>query len=281
MCVLDDDEERRLRRALREQLERAEGDQEGIGGRGLVQAERSPQRCSLTLRQRVHSVEHGPQELVKAGERQPGLGLDRGRAQNGPALVGGVTAGLGEERRLADAGLTAENECPAAVADAFEPLVEHVQLALPSHQRLDRRHPQDVLPYVNEITDVIPSATRLAPPAYSEDVLEAERAQELLRLERERIEKALAALAESRDSELSTKDQHLGDEAMALYDDELAAGLREQLAEELADVERAEKRLAAGTYGLSIESGEPIPDERLEAIPTAERTAEEQARLER
>jgi DnaK suppressor protein len=35
---------------------------------------------------------------------------------------------------------------------------------------------------------------------------------------------------------------------------------------------------AAGTYGLSVESGEPIPDERLEAIPTAERTVEEEAR---
>jgi RNA polymerase-binding transcription factor DksA len=32
---------------------------------------------------------------------------------------------------------------------------------------------------------------------------------------------------------------------------------------------------------LSIESGEPILDDRLEAIPTAERTADEQARLER
>jgi DnaK suppressor protein len=33
-----------------------------------------------------------------------------------------------------------------------------------------------------------------------------------------------------------------------------------------------------GTYGVSIESGQPIPDARLEAIPWAERTAEEQAR---
>jgi RNA polymerase-binding transcription factor len=41
-------------------------------------------------------------------------------------------------------------------------------------------------------------------------------------------------------------------------------------------VERAEARLAAGTYGL--ESGKPIPDERLEAVPTAERTVEEEAR---
>jgi RNA polymerase-binding transcription factor len=43
-------------------------------------------------------------------------------------------------------------------------------------------------------------------------------------------------------------------------------------------VERADERLAAGTYGLSVDSGQPIPDERLEAIPTAERTAEEEAR---
>ena len=31
-----------------------------------------------------------------------------------------------------------------------------------------------------------------------------------------------------------------------------------------------------GTYGLSIESGQPIPDERLEALPTAELTVEEE-----
>jgi DnaK suppressor protein len=42
-------------------------------------------------------------------------------------------------------------------------------------------------------------------------------------------------------------------------------------------VDRAEARLAAGTYGLSVESGTPIPDERLEAVPTAERTVDEEA----
>ncbi len=110
--------------------------------------------------------------------------------------------------------------------------------------------------------------------------MDKERARELLRRERERIESALAGQSDSQDRELSTEDQHLGDEGTALYDDELASGLRDQHAEELAAVERAEKRLAAGTYGLSVESGEPIPDERLEAVPTAERTVEEQARLE-
>jgi DnaK suppressor protein len=48
---------------------------------------------------------------------------------------------------------------------------------------------------------------------------------------------------------------------------------------DLAALERAEERLKAGTYGLSVESGEPIPDARLEALPTAERTVEEDERF--
>jgi DnaK suppressor protein len=110
--------------------------------------------------------------------------------------------------------------------------------------------------------------------------MDSDRARELLRRERERIERALAGEAHTPDTDLATRDQHLGDQGTELYDDELAAGLREELGAELAAVERAEKRLALGTYGVSVESGEPIPDDRLEAHPTAERTTEEQARLE-
>jgi DnaK suppressor protein len=57
----------------------------------------------------------------------------------------------------------------------------------------------------------------------------------------------------------------------------LAADLREQL----AAVGRAEERIAHGTYGRSVETGIPIPDERLEAQPLAERTVEEQRLFER
>lgn len=64
--------------------------------------------------------------------------------------------------------------------------------------------------------------------------------------------------------------------AADLYQDEFDAGLEGDLREQLAAVERAEQRLAAGTYGLSVESGRPIPDERLEARPTAELTADEE-----
>ena len=81
---------------------------------------------------------------------------------------------------------------------------------------------------------------------YAQD-MDSERARELLARERQRIE--------------------------------LDEGLSDDLRVKLAAVERAEQRLAAGTYGLSIESGDPIPDERLEAVPTAERTVEEQARF--
>lgn len=45
--------------------------------------------------------------------------------------------------------------------------------------------------------------------------------------------------------------------------------------------QRAEARLAAGTYGRSVRSGQPIPDERLEADPLAELTVQEAATAER
>lgn len=109
--------------------------------------------------------------------------------------------------------------------------------------------------------------------------MDPEHARELLARERQRIERALADLDRGAGSEeLSHVDQHLGDAGSELYESERDAGLVERLHEELAAIERAEKRLEDGTYGLSVQSGEPIPDERLEAVPWAERTVAEQAR---
>jgi DnaK suppressor protein len=59
-------------------------------------------------------------------------------------------------------------------------------------------------------------------------------------------------------------------------DDAIAESLRDRL----AAVERAEQRLADGTYGRSVQSGQPIPDARLEADPAAELTVEEAAAQE-
>jgi DnaK suppressor protein len=111
--------------------------------------------------------------------------------------------------------------------------------------------------------------------------MDPDRARELLARERSRIEAALAAL--ERDGPLEALDRRepgdVGSED--LYQDELDQGRREDLQRELAALERSEARLAEGTYGLSVESGQPIPDGRLEARPTAERTVEEDERYRR
>jgi DnaK suppressor protein len=106
------------------------------------------------------------------------------------------------------------------------------------------------------------------------------RARQLLQTEREDILSELSRLGLEPPDELSSTD--LADDASDLYQEELDAGRIEVLKQRLAAVERAEERLANGTYGVSVETGEPIPDERLEAYPTAERTvAEEERRVRR
>jgi DnaK suppressor protein len=107
--------------------------------------------------------------------------------------------------------------------------------------------------------------------------MDPERARELLDRERRRIEQSLRAF----DVENAADELEPDREPADLLEVEIDEGLEEDLRRQLAAVERAEERLAAGTYGVSVESGMPIPDARLEAEPTAERTAEEQERFER
>jgi RNA polymerase-binding transcription factor len=109
-----------------------------------------------------------------------------------------------------------------------------------------------------------------------------ERARELLRRERERVERALAELRPaSAGDEPADDDEQPADLGTETFDRELDESLAIRLGDELAAIDRAEERLAKGTYGLSVESGAAIPDGRLELIPWAERTAEEQSRYER
>jgi DnaK suppressor protein len=109
--------------------------------------------------------------------------------------------------------------------------------------------------------------------------MDPERARELLAAERTRIEEAMASIGKPLESDDRVEPGDFASEN--LYQDEVDEGRRQKLREELSALERAEARLAAGTYGVSVESGEPIPDGRLEALPTAERTLEEEDRFER
>jgi DnaK suppressor protein len=110
------------------------------------------------------------------------------------------------------------------------------------------------------------AATALARDTVSP--VDPDHARQLLLRERERIEAAIAdLLPQAADEQEEPGDE--GDED--LYQKELDEGRAADLRDQLAALQRAEARLAEGTYGLSIESGEPIPDARLEALPTAER----------
>ncbi len=117
----------------------------------------------------------------------------------------------------------------------------------------------------------------------SEPAIDEARARELLQRERERIERSLSDQQRVRGSENEQRpdEQNPEDDAEVIESEEVDDALAEQLRAELEAVERAEKRLEEGSYGLSIESGEPIPAERLEAIPWAERTPAEQQEFER
>lgn len=105
--------------------------------------------------------------------------------------------------------------------------------------------------------------------------METDRARELLAAERKRIERELGGVTHEDDGEPADEFDP-ANLASDLYQDEFNEGRADDLREQLAALERAEARLADGTYGLSVESGEPIPDERLEAVPTAELTADEE-----
>jgi DnaK suppressor protein len=113
--------------------------------------------------------------------------------------------------------------------------------------------------------------------------LDEARARELLSRERERVERSLESLKRSHREELEGIDTAVNpfDDAELIEEEQVDDALTEQLRGELEAIERAEARLRDGSYGLSVESGEPIPAGRLEAIPWAERTPEEQERYDR
>ena len=107
--------------------------------------------------------------------------------------------------------------------------------------------------------------------------MDKKRARTLLAAERARVEALL-----SDEISAGREDRAAANEAVAFdepaerltaeeADDAVAGGLRDRL----AALGRAERRLEEGTFGRSVVSGAPIPDERLEADPAAELTAAE------
>ena len=94
--------------------------------------------------------------------------------------------------------------------------------------------------------------------------MEEARARELLRVERERLERSIAAIERPDADEGNDGDphieQHIADQGSDLYDKEFAEGQLGELRDQLAAVERAEKRLAEGSFGRDF--GQPRAQHR-------------------
>jgi DnaK suppressor protein len=107
--------------------------------------------------------------------------------------------------------------------------------------------------------------------------MEHDKAKDLLDAERVRVEQLLSDIDEA-----GTADRGAADAPGDMYDsaEPLTAegtddSVRAEFEKRLAALDRAGQRLEAGAYGYSVRSGQPIPDDRLEADPTAELTVEE------
>jgi DnaK suppressor protein len=107
--------------------------------------------------------------------------------------------------------------------------------------------------------------------------METSKAGELLRSERLRVQNLVAEVNAGGRNDRTAANQSgdMFDSAQPLTEEGTDGAILAELQERLAAIDRAEERLDAGTYGYSIRSGLPIPDERLQVDPAAELTTEE------
>ena len=110
----------------------------------------------------------------------------------------------------------------------------------------------------------------------------AQQRERLLALRRE----LLGGEEETLAGEQSAQEQHgdeaeeYEDEAQSMAQKEVSQALRDVNDQRIADIQRALQKIDEGSYGLSDESGLPIPKARLEFTPEALYTVEEQSRRE-
>jgi DnaK suppressor protein len=108
--------------------------------------------------------------------------------------------------------------------------------------------------------------------------MDENRARALLQDERIEVLSLLQGTEADAQADRETEDEEgvdVSDPAQSLTAEGMDDAIAESLRDRLAAIDRALRRLDEGTYGLSVRSGVPIPDERLEADPAAELTIEE------
>lgn len=101
--------------------------------------------------------------------------------------------------------------------------------------------------------------------------------RERLTAERTEVAQLLkdAESAGAQDREVEDEPGDYADSAQPLTAQGMDDAIADSFRDRLAAINRALQRLDDGTYGRSVLSGQPIPDERLDADPAAELTIEE------
>jgi YteA family regulatory protein len=78
------------------------------------------------------------------------------------------------------------------------------------------------------------------------------------------------------DNELSSYDNHPADAGTEVFERSKDLALIDNAVTYLSEIEQAMKRIDDGTYGICLQCGKPIPEERLEVVPTARYCIEHQ-----
>ena len=107
--------------------------------------------------------------------------------------------------------------------------------------------------------------------------VDTQRFRAILEEERQRVLDAISYLHEETPGSLEDEteeivgnsDNHLGDTATATLDREIDYSLEENSEHVLRAIDAALQRIEDGTFGICETCGQPISEERLEAIPYA------------
>jgi DnaK suppressor protein len=105
--------------------------------------------------------------------------------------------------------------------------------------------------------------------------VDVERFKELLEEERRRVLDAIEYLHKENpgtiedETEDETTDNHIAETATVTLDREIDYTLEENSEHVLSEIDAALARIEAGTYGVCVNCGKPIAEERLAAIPWA------------
>jgi DnaK suppressor protein len=98
---------------------------------------------------------------------------------------------------------------------------------------------------------------------------------------RERLVHQMSGLAKESAEEMSNYSLHMADSGTDNFDRDFALSLLSSDQDAIYEIEEALKRIEKGTYGVCELTGNPIPLNRLEAIPWTRFTVEAQSQLEK